>query len=123
MLHSSYISGLFIAAIFGWASWGVVVSKLSPFTTTSLALSLFYASLLIALAATFTLINYYLRTSLKKNQLHINYINVALRQGFLLAIMVNVALAFQRLKVLTWWNGLLLLAVVLLVEFYFTARE
>lgn len=123
MVHGSYLLSVVIATVLGWSSWGVVITKLSPFTSTGLALSLFYTSLMLALTGTFTLINYYVRISLSKGEIYNVQFNTSLRQGFLLSAMVCLALAFQRLKVLTWWDGLLLLAIVLLIEFYFMARE
>jgi len=123
MIHSTYIIAILIATVFGWASWIVVLNKLSPFTTPELALSLFYTSLFVALAGTFALIIYYLRAWLNKGEIYNVHLNVSLRQGVLLSAMINTAIAFQRLKVLTWWDGLLLLAIVLLIEFYFMARS
>lgn len=123
MTHTYYILGVFIAAILGWTSWIVVINKLSPFVSGYLALGLFYASLFIALTGTFSILNYYLRISLSKNKNYFKHLNIALRQGSLLAIMVCAGLIFQRLRVLTWWDALLLLVIVLLIEYYFMARE
>ena len=123
MIHSTYIIAILIATVFGWASWIVVLNKLSPFTTPELALSLFYTSLFVALAGTFALVIYYLRAWLNKGEIFNAHLNVSLRQGVLLSTMINTAIAFQRLKVLTWWDGLLLFAIVLLIEFYFMARS
>jgi Na+/melibiose symporter-like transporter len=123
MIHGTYILAIFIATVFGWASWIVVLMKLSPFTTPELALSLFYTSLFVALAGTFALIIYYLRAWLNKGEIFNSHLNTALRQGMLLSAMISIGIAFQRLKVLTWWDGLLLLAIVLLIEFYFMAKD
>ena len=123
MFKNTYLLSIIIATIFGWASWGVVIKKLSPFTSPELALSLFYSSLFIALTGTFALLIYYLKALLNKGRPHSVQMNVAIRQGILISAMIVVALAFQRLKVLTWWDGLLLLFIVLLIEFYFMSRD
>jgi hypothetical protein len=123
MSHSTYILGIFIATVFGWASLAVVINKLSPFTSPELSLSLFYASLFIALTGTISLFIYYLRAWLNKGLITNVHLNISLRQGFLISSMLCIGIAFQRLKVLTWWDGLLLLAIVLLIEFYFMSRE
>lgn len=120
---STYLISIAIATLFGWASFAVVLFKLSPFTSTTLALSLFYASLFIALSGTFSLLIHLLRAGLSRGQAGPVQINTAVRQGTLLSLMVCVATAFQRLRVLTWWDGILLLAIVLLIEFYFSSRE
>ncbi|MFH0837811.1 MAG: hypothetical protein V1880_00920 [Patescibacteria group bacterium] len=123
MIHNTYITAIFIASLLSWASWFVVVYKLSPFSQPSLGLSLFYSSLFIALAGTFALFFYFLRVWANKKEIYNVHLNTSLRQGTLLSIMVIVGLAFQRLRVLTWWDGLLLLAIVLLIEFYFSSRD
>lgn len=123
MKHNYYIVGIFLATILGWASWIVVISKLSPFISGYLALSLFYASFFIALTGTFAILNYYLRLTVSKNKNYVEHLNVALRQGSLLSIMICVGLVFQRLRVLTWWDALLIFIIVILIEYYFMNRE
>lgn len=123
MIHSSFLTGILIATFFSWASWFVVLYKLSPFSQPALSLSLFYASLFIALAGTFALIFYFLRVWANKKEIYNVHLNTSLRQGVLLSVMIIVGLGFQRLRVLTWWDGLLLLAIVLLIEFYFHSRD
>ncbi|MBU1017458.1 hypothetical protein KKA33_00325 [Patescibacteria group bacterium] len=123
MAHIYYIISIFAISILGWVSWIVVINNLSPFMSGYLALGFFYGSLFIALTGTFSILNYYLRISLDKGGNYFKHLNIALRQGSLLSIMVCVGLAFQRLRVLTWWDALLLLMIVLLVEYYFMSRE
>lgn len=117
-----YIGGVTLAAALGWASWLLVLVKMSPFFSGNLALTLFYASLSVALIGTFTLLIYYLRVWIGEKP-PAAYLNTALREGVLLALLVTVSLIFQRLRVLTWWDGLLLLAIVFLIEFYALARD
>ena len=123
MSRSLYLFGIFIAAVFGWASWGVVINKLSPYVSPAPALILFYTSLFIALTATFALLGFYLRVWLNKHEIYYQHINIALRQGVLLSLIMCTGLLFQRLRVLTWWDGLLLVLIMILVEFYFMAKE
>ncbi len=123
MSHSIYLFGIFVAATFGWASWGVVINKLSPYNSPAPALILFYTSLFIALTATFALLGYYLRVWLNKHEIYFQHINISLRQGVFLSMIMCTGLIFQRFRVLTWWDGLLLVLVMILVEFYFMAKE
>ncbi len=123
MSRSLYIFGIFVAAVFGWASWGVVINKLSPYVSPLPALILFYTSLFIALTATFALFGYYLRIWLNKDEVYFQHLNISLRQGVFLSIIMCTGLLFQRFRVLTWWDGLLLVLVMILVEFYFMAKE
>lgn len=118
MPHLYYLIGLFIATLFGWASWTLVITNLSPFVSGYLALTFFYSSLGVALTGTLSLIIYYLQVIFRDRHAP-TYLNTSLRQGSLLAIMICTSLIFQRLRVLTWWDASLLLIIILLVEYYF----
>jgi len=61
--------------------------------------------------------------ALNKNKNYYQNLNIALRQGCLLSVMIVASLIFQRLRVLTWWDAMLMLIIILLVEYYFMARE
>lgn len=112
-----------IAGIISWIGWTIVLFKFAPDESTEIALGLFYLSLFVALASTFTVIGFYFRVWLNKNEVFANYISVALRQGILLSVITIGCLTFELLHVLNWWSGLLLVAVVTMVEFYFTAKN
>ncbi len=123
MSHNRYLSFIFIAGVLSWIAWVVVLFKLNPFASTSLALGLFFISLFVALICTFTVIGFYFRMWLNKNEIYYEHINIAFRQGLLLTVIAIGCLVFQLLNVLTWWSGLLFIATVTLIEFYFMAKE
>ena len=123
MVPTVYLITVIIATAFGWGSWAVVLTKLSPFSVSPLPLILFYASLFVALSGTLTLLNHFLRLWLGSPEAHGKAIHSSVRQATLLSLMVCIGIGFQRLRVLTWWDALLLLAIVLLIEFYFMATE
>jgi hypothetical protein len=123
MTHNKYLTIIGTAGVFSWLAWIVVINKLDPFESTGLALGLFYLSLFFALVCTFTVIGFYFRLWLNRNEIYYNHINIAMRQGFLLTLIALGCLTFQLLGVLTWWSGILFIATVTMVEFYFMARE
>ncbi len=123
MIHSTYIYAILVATFISWTSFILVIFKLSPFSQPALSLGLFYSSLFLAITGTFTLIFYFLRLWARKTEIHNSHLNTSLRQGILLSLMLVVGLGFQRLRILTWWDGLLLLAIILLLEFWFMSRD
>ena len=123
MTHHRYLTIIGAAGLVSWIAWIVVLNKLDPYESMGLALGLFYVSLFFALTCTFTVLGFYFRVWLNKNEIYYNHINVAFRQGVLLTLIALGCLTFQILGILSWWAGLLLIAVITLVEFYFTARE
>ena len=123
MSHHKYLAIIAAAGVFSWIAWIMVINKLDPFESTGLALGLFYMSLFFALVCTFTVFGFYFRVWLNRNEIYYNHINIAFRQGFLLTLIALGCLTFQLIGVLTWWSGLLFIATVTMVEFYFMARE
>lgn len=123
MTHNRYLAIIGTAGLVSWIAWVVVINKLDPFESMGLALALFYISLFFALSCTFTVLGFYFRVWLNKNEIYYQHIHVAFRQGVLLTAIALGCLTFQILGVLTWWSGLLLIATMTLFEFYFMARE
>ena len=123
MSHHRYLGIIGAAGILSWIAWILVINKLDPYESMGLAMGLFFVSLLFALTCTFTFLGFYSRVWLNKNEIFYGHINIAFRQGILLTVIALGCLIFQLLGVLTWWSGMLLIAAVTMVEFYFMARE
>lgn len=123
MTHHRYIGIIGISGLIAWIGWFLVINKLSPYESMGLSLLLFFLTLFIALSGTFTALGFYFRVWLFKNEIFYRHINVSLRQGVFLSLIAIFCLVFQMMKVLSWWSGLLLVAIALLLEFYFSSRD
>ncbi len=123
MTHKSYLSGIALVAILGWAALIIVLYRLDPYTSTTLALPFFFFALFLALTGTLALLGFYSRVWFRVNEIYYEHISASLRQGALAALAVSGALVFQILRVLTWWDGLLIVAAVVLVEVYFSSHD
>lgn len=123
MTHNRYLSFVGIAGLVSWIAWFIVLNKLDPFESTALALILFFLSLFFALGCTFTVIGFYFRMWLNKNEIYSNHIAIAFRQGIELSVIALGCIMFLILGVLNWWSGVLLILSVSIVELYFVARE
>lgn len=123
MSHHKYIAIIAISGLLAWVSWFLVLTKLSPYESTGLAFSFFFITLFIALSATFTTLGFYFRLWLFRNEIFYKHINVSLRQGVFLSLIAVFCLVFQVMRVLSWWSGLLLVSIAVLLEFYFSSRD
>jgi len=123
MSHHRYLAIIGVASFVSWVAWLLVIYKLDPRESPGLALGLFFLSFLLALTSTFTVLGFYFRVWLNKNEVFYNHINIAFRQGVLLSLITIGCLVFQLLGVLTWWSGVLFIAAITSVEFYFMAKE
>jgi hypothetical protein len=123
MTHHRYISIIGAVGLFMWVAWFLVITKLSPYESMGLALAFFYLTFLLALSCTFAVLGFYFRVWYFRNEIFYKHINIALRQGFFLGMITVFSLIFQMMRVLTWWSGLLLVLIFVLLEFYFSSRE
>lgn len=123
MSHTSYIFAILFAGIISLCGWFLVLFRMDPFSSTNIALALFLISLFLALASFFTVIGYYLRVFFNKNEIFYAHIWISLRQGLLFSFFVCTAVVFQLMRVLTWWNLLLLFIAIVLLEVYFLSKN
>lgn len=130
MTYRKYLFILTGTALVGWISFLLVIFRLDPCTApgkitichsaSALALILFFTSAFFALTATFTLLGFGLRLWLHQYEIYLDHLNISLRQGLLLTFCTLAAAALLLLNALTWWSGLVLIAIILLLELYFT---
>lgn len=121
--HYRILFIIIFASAFSWAAWLLVITKLDPFASASLALPLFFASSLLAFSGTFTLILFALKRWKAGDQIYIKHVTVSLRQGILLSVCTCICLGLLMLGLLRIWNGLLLVAFMMLLEFYLSGKD
>lgn len=109
--------------LFSWAAWLLVFLKLDPYESTELALSLFFISTHLALAGSFTLFLFFIKQWKAEKNVYIKHIMISLRQGILLSICTCLCLALLMLGLLRIWNGVLIVSLMMMVEFYLSGRD
>lgn len=130
MTYKKYLFIIGAVAIIGWVSFVLVILKLDPctspgklslcYSTSPLALFLFFVSAFFAFTSTFTLLGFGLRLWLNQYEIYLDHLGISLRQGILLTFCTLCAIAFLLLNALTWWSGLLLIGIIILLEMYFS---
>ena len=123
MTLKTYIWGVRIVALFSFIAWALIVNFVDPETTGIAGKILFYLAALFALGSLFNLMLVWIRKkTIGKEAIALN-IGLSFRQGILLAIFVIGLLILQSLRILVWWDGLLLLAAIFLIELYFLNKQ
>lgn len=117
-----YLLGLALTALLGWLIFTIVIFKLDPFTSTALAVPFFFTALFFALVGTFSLIGFYGRVWFRRGEIYVGHISIAVRQALLLTLAIEITLAFQMLRILTWWDAILVAFAISLIEIYFANR-
>lgn len=130
MSYKKYLVIISSIALFGWISFILVITKLEPCTSPGtltlchsvsvLPLILFFLSVFFSLTATLTLMGFGLRLWLHRYEIYLDHLNISIRQGLLLSLCAVAALALLLLSALTWWTGMMLLGIIILLELYFT---
>lgn len=117
MSLSAYLWGIRLFTLFALFAWLGVVIALDPEETGTVGLGLFFISLLALLTGFLTLgVTWAYRKAMgEAGAAH--HLGGAFRQAFLLALCAAGIVFFQYAQILVWWDALLLLAAVLLVEF------
>jgi hypothetical protein len=83
----------------------------------------FYLAFFFFLSALFNLFLLRLRKRRMRGELVGENIILSLRQGILLALLATSLLVLQGARMLLWWDGLLAVAGIFLVELYFLSNQ
>jgi hypothetical protein len=122
MTLRSYLIGMLISTIFCWAAFFLILIYIDPDQASFIGFLSFYISLFFAIVGTLTLIGFYLRVWFSRNEVLFAHVAPAFRQAILLSLILVVSLVLQSFRLLTWWDGALLVGSVVLLEFYFMTR-
>ncbi len=117
---------LFIVALtdaLAWGAWGMLLTTTNPESGLAL-ISLFYASLLLALIGLFVVFGFAVHVYVfKRDEVIHTFVKRTFRQSFLLALLLVVALWLGHNEWLRWWVLLLVVGVLGAWEHFFLTGE
>lgn len=117
MSLSAYLWGIRLFTLFAFfASLGVVIA-LDPEEAGGVGRGLFFVSLFALLTGILTLFVTWTYRKALGDMSAAHHLGSAFRQAFLLSLYALGIVFFQYAGILVWWDALLLLAAVLLIEF------
>lgn len=102
-----------------WLIWFIVLFQTDPLASDWPNFVLFYASLFLSLFGSFFLLSFLWRKLFNKFSLEYRLVGTSFRQSFFISILVVGVLLLASRDLLTWWNTILLIVAVGLVEFCF----
>jgi hypothetical protein len=123
MPHNRYILCILIAFALSLSAIFLVLSRLDPYESTSLALGLLFLSAFICLTSFFALLGYFIRKLIYNNEIIYSHINIALRQGLLLSVCSLACFFLLITSTLKWWSGGLIIVFITLIELYVSNQE
>lgn len=114
---TSIILRIAIAATLSASSLLVILFRVSPLSAPGIAVPLFFLTLFLTIASFSTLLCFFVWSRLSVEGMDIGRkISVSLREGIFLGTATVLLFAFQILGILTWWIGILIYLVFILVE-------
>src|SRR5687768_4702507 len=124
MTLRQYLLLMGVGTALAWSAVGLIIGTVDPTDTQPVVFGVFYASLWLALTGTLSIIGFVLRVALLKKQLVVSrHVAVSFRQAVLLSLLVVVSLFLQSRSLLTWWNALLIVAALTVLEFFFISAK
>ena len=123
MTLKAYVWGMRLVALFSIIALVFVIMNIDPETAGAIGIVLFYLVLFFVLSSVLNLILLRIRKKIINDDNAFKNVKLSFRQGILLAILAIGLLVFQSFNMLVWWDGLLLLGAIFLIEFYFLSKE
>ncbi|PIP27726.1 MAG: hypothetical protein COX30_00370 [Candidatus Moranbacteria bacterium CG23_combo_of_CG06-09_8_20_14_all_39_10] len=123
MTLKAYIWGIRLVTLLSFGAFVFVVMLVDPDSTGLAGKLFFYFSLFFVLSGIFNLFLLRLRKKSVNAEAAHYIIGLSFRQGILLACFAIGLLILQSLRILIWWDGLLLLAGIFIIELYFVSKD
>jgi hypothetical protein len=112
-----------IATAIFWTVWASVLNKIDPFNAEVFGFLLFYLTIFFALLGTLFLISFFYRKIFSKFSIEFNIVGISFRQSFFLSLLAVSLLILQGVRALNIINSLLLVAVIVVIEFFFLSYK
>lgn len=123
MKLKSYVWGMILLDMILLIAFYLVADNVDPIKSGTAGKALFYLVLFFFLSGLFNLLLMGARKTFLGSEMAIYGLGLSLRQGILLSILAVSLLILQSYRMLVWWDGLLVLAGVFLLELYFLSRK
>lgn len=113
----SILARIAVAALLSLTSLIVILLRVSPLTTPGIAVPFFFLTVFLSAASLTTLVCYAIWSRLSVEGMDAGRkLSVSLREGLFIGTATVLTFLFLILGILTWWIGVLIFLVFLLVE-------
>lgn len=118
-----FVVSALTATLVGAGVFYMTVTSLDPESGGVLSLTLFFLSLLLALAGFASLVGYFLRRLIFPHQFSVYAVRTALRQGAILSFFFSLLLWLQLLRLYRWWIAIIAVAILVFIELIFLSYD
>lgn len=119
-----YLILVSIGTLIGFATLIVVLFAVNPNEAGLLGFLLFYLSLSVTLIGAVSLVGFGIRMILYRHEnIILREVTAAFRQACFFSIIVIASLILARENLLTWWNALILILILTVLEFFLVSMS
>ena len=108
-----------LGTVIVWVNISLIIFYFDPEQISLIGLSIFYASLFLALSGTIFLTSDFLKSKIFRKQLLMNRVRVSVRHAGLFSVLIIGWAILKSQNLLQWWNLVLLLMILAVLEFFF----
>ncbi len=119
MTLSRYLILMIVATLVCCVAFFIVIYSVNPFNTVFLGFVLFYTSLFFSITGLASIVGFVSRYFLNKNQFITQQVIISFRQAVWFGILIIVSLFLQSQELVAWWNLLILLIILIVLEMMF----
>lgn len=118
----NFFLGIIISTFLCIISWILIIFKTSPEWGEKIII-LFYLSLFLSSWGILTIFIFYLRLKLSRNELIYSHFPTAVRQSFLLTLIIITLLIAQSFRVLSLLLAILIIIIISSLELFFRTKK
>ena len=118
-----FLLSMSFATLLCWFGFLTVILSISPNEIGPLTFLLFYLILALAVIGTLTIIGFLIRKLFNKNELAFEHVIISFRQAIWLSLILIISLYLQSKQLLAWWNAILLILGLGLIEFFYLGHN
>lgn len=118
MTLRQYLFWMLISTALCWLGWLSVIGMVDPAGAGWMGFFIFYAALCLSLIGTFSVIGLAARSLAHRHEPVSRHAATSFRQSLLLTAFLAGSLILQSHAMLTWWNLLLFVATLTVMEFF-----
>ncbi|MBU1203406.1 hypothetical protein KKH39_05180 [Patescibacteria group bacterium] len=120
MTIRSYNIAMLLATVLAWLGFFIIINSFDPYQGGLSIFLMFYFTLFLSILGTLSLLGFLLRSVWnRKRGIARVMVMESFRQAVIFSSVLLVALFLQSLRLLTWWNTLLLVVLATTIEFVF----
>lgn len=123
MTFRTYVWGIRAITWLSLATLGFVINYIDPEKSAPAGIIIFYFILFFFAVGFFNLMFLFLRRKFLNAESAAASVDLSFRQGVLLAVALLGIILLQNFRVLVWWDALLVVAGVFLIELYFLSKS